>query len=154
MVCCVLFLSFFSNTFTYFLFLNLLEHMEIGSLSLLAAKKDQLNNRRLEPLKKKNCPAISWEQETNNKWNEEEKKKRMEFLFRAVNVPEEKRENIRKKCDENFEHYVLTYDNIFKMLAILVVLMGETLRCYILYLFENLTHTLFDKSTKQKTQIK
>ncbi|ETO00532.1 ring finger protein, partial [Reticulomyxa filosa] len=76
-----------------------------GSLSLLAAKKDQLNNRRLEPLKKINCPAISWEQETNNEWNEEEKKKRMEFLFRAVNVPEEKRENIQKKCDKDFEHY-------------------------------------------------
>ncbi|ETO17816.1 hypothetical protein RFI_19494 [Reticulomyxa filosa] len=43
------------------------------------------------------CPAIAWEQEVSNTWNGQEKEKRMELLFRAVNVPEEK----KKISDKN-----------------------------------------------------
>ncbi|ETO30683.1 hypothetical protein RFI_06442 [Reticulomyxa filosa] len=65
----------------------------------------------------------------------EEKKKRIEVLCRAVGVPETKKSIIiNKLCDGEFKHYVLTYDNILKMTAILfsirsnlpTVLMGET----------------------------
>ncbi|ETO07611.1 hypothetical protein RFI_29780, partial [Reticulomyxa filosa] len=65
----------------------------------------------------------------------EEKKKRIKVLCRAVGVPEAKKDAITKKlCEGEFEHYVLTYDNILKMAAILfnirsnlpTVLMGET----------------------------
>ncbi|ETO09019.1 hypothetical protein RFI_28368, partial [Reticulomyxa filosa] len=86
-----------------------------GSLSLLAARSSQLNDRRVESLKNTDFIIIAWEQEGNNTWNEEEKVKRMDLLFRAVNVPKEKREDIRKKCNKDFKHYVLTYDNILKI---------------------------------------
>ncbi|ETO11933.1 hypothetical protein RFI_25444, partial [Reticulomyxa filosa] len=65
----------------------------------------------------------------------EEKKKRIEVLCRAVGVPKAKKSTIiNKLCNEEFKHYVLTYDNILKMTAILfsirsnlpTVLMGET----------------------------
>ncbi|ETO01475.1 ring finger protein, partial [Reticulomyxa filosa] len=65
----------------------------------------------------------------------EEKKKRIEVLCRAVGVPKEKKDAITKElCDGQFKHYVLTYDNILKMVNIILnvrsnlptVLMGET----------------------------
>ncbi|ETO00072.1 hypothetical protein RFI_37387, partial [Reticulomyxa filosa] len=65
----------------------------------------------------------------------EEKKKQIKVLCQAVGVPEAKKETITKKlCEKEFEHYVLTYDNILKMISILLnirsniptVLMGET----------------------------
>ncbi|ETO14438.1 hypothetical protein RFI_22930, partial [Reticulomyxa filosa] len=86
----------------------------------LCEKWKKSNELKLDPLKNKGCPAIAWEQEGNNTWSGQEKEKRMDLLFRTVNVPEKKKQNIQHKCDKNFKHYVLTYDNILKMLAILV----------------------------------
>ncbi|ETN99846.1 hypothetical protein RFI_37621, partial [Reticulomyxa filosa] len=65
----------------------------------------------------------------------EEKKKRIEVLCQTVGVPEPKMNAITKKlCEGEFKHYVLTYDNILKMINIILnvrsnlstVLMGET----------------------------
>ncbi|ETO01740.1 hypothetical protein RFI_35698, partial [Reticulomyxa filosa] len=51
----------------------------------------------------------------------ETKQERIEVLCRAVGTPMEKRGDIKKKlCEGEFEHYVLTYDNILKMVAILL----------------------------------
>ncbi|ETO07201.1 hypothetical protein RFI_30191, partial [Reticulomyxa filosa] len=104
------------NTYFYFVFLI---DRKTGSISLLAATTEQLKDKRLDPLKRIDCPVIAWE-EVNNVWSDQQKKERINFLFRAVDVPKEKRSEIQKLCDKNFEHYVLTYDNILKMLAILL----------------------------------
>ncbi|ETO11388.1 hypothetical protein RFI_25990 [Reticulomyxa filosa] len=51
----------------------------------------------------------------------ETKQERIEVLCRAVGTPMEKRGEIKKKlCEGEFEHYVLTYDNVLKMVAILL----------------------------------
>ncbi|ETO20522.1 hypothetical protein RFI_16696 [Reticulomyxa filosa] len=49
----------------------------------------------------------------------EEKKKRIAVLYRTMGVPEAKKDAITKKlCEKEFKRYVLTYDNILKMITI------------------------------------
>ncbi|ETN98436.1 hypothetical protein RFI_39063, partial [Reticulomyxa filosa] len=67
--------------------------------------------------------------------DQNEKRERAELLFRVLGVPLALRESIGKElCAGEFAHYVLTFDNILKMVAIAqqirsntpVILMGET----------------------------
>ncbi|ETO20432.1 hypothetical protein RFI_16783 [Reticulomyxa filosa] len=107
-----------------------------GSISLLAATMEQLNDKRLKPLRQIDCPAIAWEQEVKNTWNDQQKKERIKFLFRAVNVPVEKRSEIQRLCDTNFKYYVLTYDNILKMLAILLKIRSNLPVCVLFHRYK------------------
>ncbi|ETO32737.1 hypothetical protein RFI_04379, partial [Reticulomyxa filosa] len=78
---------------------------------------------------------ISNENDMKDEEHEFLKKAKIEVLCRAVGVPEAKKDAITKKlCEGEFKHYVLTYDNILKMINIVfnirsnlpTVLMGET----------------------------
>ncbi|ETO05980.1 ring finger protein, partial [Reticulomyxa filosa] len=121
------------------------EEQNTATFSLLISDTTVIPEELLDFLKQVGFLLFDWNDDLQKRVDarmtesiesdQNKKRERAELLFRVLGVPLALRESIGKElCAGEFAHYVLTFDNILKMVAIAqqirsntpVILMGET----------------------------
>ncbi|ETO35633.1 hypothetical protein RFI_01430, partial [Reticulomyxa filosa] len=128
----------------YTIYVLLIMKTKTETISLLISDTKHLQSEKVEMLRHLRFLLFDWEADQRQReimlqgkegGNTDEKQRRAALLFQVLGTPEFQRDIITVHlCHGEFEHYVLTFDNILKMIAISlkirsntpVLLMGET----------------------------